>query len=171
MNVPASTKVYSQKWYTAKQNKLFKAKYACRILLLVRELRNTNLLESYKDENHPWSENLFVTRDYYRLLQPVSLPCDEFLRSVWWIGCVPVSKETNVYILLNSFECQPCQLCNNCIFLTAHEISRKLKKMRKNFVLTGYVILIAQYIELKKNSKWPPLNRKLAVSRKLWNIE
>lgn len=78
-----------------------------RVLLpLSSSLIHTKLFKPYAREPCPWSKNLYATRDFVNVLDNDSLACDEFLRPVWWIACLPdIVKTNNIWILLSSFEC------------------------------------------------------------------
>lgn len=67
-------------------------------------LSNTGFYQPYMDQDDAWSENLFVTIDFIRVLDTNSRSCDEFLRPVWWIASVQTGFGTN-WIVLSSYEC------------------------------------------------------------------
>lgn len=76
-----------------------------RIISLSSSLRSTQLFNAYTNEVQPWSENLFVTQDFARVIKGKSFGNDDFLRPVWWVGGVRISHEKYGWILLSSFEC------------------------------------------------------------------
>lgn len=80
---------------------------------LISCLYSTKLAEPYNEEN-PWPQNIFVTEDFIRVIQPTAplvVPyllefTDEFLRPVWWIAQTTLPNSKSVWILLSSFECE-----------------------------------------------------------------
>lgn len=73
---------------------------------LSSSLLHTKLFKGYTKEPAPWSKNLCATRDFVTVLENDSLACDDFLRPVWWIACLPdMDKKNPIWILLSSYEC------------------------------------------------------------------
>lgn len=73
---------------------------------LSSSLTHTKLFKAYSKEPAPWSKNLCATRDFVTVLENNLLTCDDFLRPVWWIACLPDLDKTNpIWILLSSYEC------------------------------------------------------------------
>lgn len=76
-------------------------------LISVHEsLAKTRLILDHSSESDAWSNKIFVTKDFTRVLLDQSGYCDEYLRPVWWIAYVK-EPTTNSYILilLSSYEC------------------------------------------------------------------
>ncbi|KAJ6643823.1 hypothetical protein Bhyg_08788, partial [Pseudolycoriella hygida] len=73
------------------------------IISLSSSLLNTQLFRSYIRETSAWSHNLFVTKDFVRVLDTTSKSCDDFLRPVRWIGGLQLNGK-RFWILLSSFE-------------------------------------------------------------------
>lgn len=59
------------------------------------------MYKAHKNET-PWSENLFVTNDFVRVVEDQY--SEEFLRPIWWIAHVTHRTGDDVFILLSSFE-------------------------------------------------------------------
>lgn len=74
------------------------------IVPISHSLLNTGFYQPYKDQEDAWSENLFVSNEYTRVLDTNSRNCDEFLRPVWWIAGVQTEFST-YWIILSSYEC------------------------------------------------------------------
>lgn len=69
------------------------------IIPLEEVLINTQLYKSHKNNDSPWDERLFVTKDFIQVLYCFNESCDEFLRPVWWIASID-----DILILLSPYE-------------------------------------------------------------------
>lgn len=75
------------------------------IISLSESLTSTQLFSAYATEVQPWSDSLFVTQDFTRVINGSSSGNDDFLRPIWWIAGVRISDGQYRWILLSSFEC------------------------------------------------------------------
>lgn len=73
------------------------------IIPISKSLDNTKFYEPFKNECDAWSNNLYVSKDFKRVLD-IKSNCDEFLRPVWWVGGIRVATGF-CWIILSSFEC------------------------------------------------------------------
>lgn len=96
-----------QKLFTNGAHDIYDKLKSSRVLQpLSSSLAHTKLFKAFSKEPAPWSKNLCATRDFVTVLENDSLACDDFLRPVWWIACLPnLDKANPIWILLSSYEC------------------------------------------------------------------
>lgn len=62
------------------------------------------LYDAHKDFPSPWSESLYVTKDFVNVTDQDNDRTEEFLRPVWWIARIIHREDDDIYLLLSSFE-------------------------------------------------------------------
>lgn len=67
-------------------------------------LGNTTLFSQYKRKEPAWSNHLYVTLDFFRVIEQRT-NVDEFLRPVWWIAKTRIDDTHSILTVLSSFEC------------------------------------------------------------------
>ncbi|XP_037036477.1 uncharacterized protein LOC119074450 [Bradysia coprophila] len=103
-------------------------------------LRITHLIQNYAAETKAWSDHLYVTEDFMRVLKREraftdNSDCDEYLRPVWWIARVNVKNDKFYLILLSSYECdQLMPVFKNSKRAALHMFRPKLSKHQSNLL-------------------------------------
>lgn len=72
------------------------------IMSLHESLLDKALYNSYKGDPSPWSDNLYVTRDFITVVE--NRNSDEYLRPVWWVLHIVHREDSAIYLLLSSYE-------------------------------------------------------------------
>lgn len=76
------------------------------LMTLGASLMNTKLFEAYKSDASSWAANLFVTKDFTRVLVNENAhSCDEYLRPCWWFAQINTQGYGIILVLLSSYEC------------------------------------------------------------------
>ncbi|XP_055297736.1 uncharacterized protein LOC129566134 [Sitodiplosis mosellana] len=76
------------------------------LISIAASLGHTQMFKHYRRDNkEAWAKHIFVTKDFKTVIDSLSQSCDEFLRPVWWVARIEHAKNTDILVLLSSYEC------------------------------------------------------------------